>query len=85
MVTSFTENFAVNVLEHVHRCTSNIQSVQMVHVNEVHCCMLVLIADISLCFLRLGVFVFHRVSVKSFPDYKHLLQKNYVEQRVMQL
>ena len=24
-------------------------------------------------------FLFYRVSIKSFPDYKHLLQENYVE------
>jgi len=27
----------------------------------------------------------YRVSIKSFPDYKHLLQENYVEYKHMQL
>jgi len=29
--------------------------------------------------------LFYRVSIKSFPDYKHLLQENYVEYKHMQL
>jgi len=32
-----------------------------------------------------GQRVFYRVSIKSFPDYKHLLQENYVEYKHMQL
>jgi hypothetical protein len=30
------------------------------------------------CFERLN-YLIYRVSIKSFPDYKHLLQENYVE------
>jgi len=31
------------------------------------------------------VFLIYRVSIKSFPDYKHLLQENHVEYKHMQL
>jgi len=29
-------------------------------------------------YLRRGLTVLYRVSIKSFPDYKHLLQENYL-------
>jgi hypothetical protein len=29
-------------------------------------------------FNQLLIFLLHRVSIKSYPDYKHLLQENYV-------
>jgi hypothetical protein len=30
-------------------------------------------------FILYVIYVMYRVSIKSFPDYKHLLQENYVE------
>jgi hypothetical protein len=38
-----------------------------------------------ICWIITEEYIKYRVSVKSFPDYKHLLQENYVEYKHMQL
>jgi hypothetical protein len=36
----------------------------------------------KVCMLLLLIMYMYRMSIKSFPDYKHLLQENYVEYKL---